>query len=174
MRLQEAIFLIQTYRETIEKEQDRFSVKFFHKSRNQEKISYCKALEKELELQVKSLNFESNLHDIINTAHNKVTMSFTAQTIITKGGSYFGTSRMLSLQRLLDIDEAWKTKGHSRFLVFSTHSDLHGLKTSGVFGDKVHRIVENFYRGVDNSYEQYQEIKKQAFAKQDASDLLYS
>ncbi|HHT0593098.1 TPA: hypothetical protein ACTXXA_001143 [Legionella anisa] len=162
-RLQEAISLIQIYRETIEKEQKRFSVKFFHKSRNQDKVSYCLALEKELKSKDNVLTFESSLHDIINQAHNKVIADLCAKTEITKGGSYFGTSRMLSLQRLLGIDEAWETKGHSKFLVFSTQSDLHGLKNSGVVGDKVHKIGKNFYLGLDNSDEPCQEIKKQAF-----------
>lgn len=164
VRLQEAISLIQTYRETIEKEHKRFSVKFFHKSRNQEKISYCQSLEKKLEVQGNDLNFESNLHDIINNAHNEVTKGTGAKKeLTTKGGSYFGTSRMLSLQRLLGIDEAWKTKGHSKFLVFSTQSDFHGLKTVGVVGDNARKIVENFYLGAaDNSLE-YQGIKEQAF-----------
>lgn len=169
-RLQEAISLIQTYRKTIEKEQKRFSVKFY-KSRHQEKSSYCLSLERELRLQDNDLKFESNLHDIINNAHKKVTAGSGAKKeIITKGGSYFGTSRMLGLQRLLGIDEAWQTKGHSKFLVFSTQSDFHGLKTMGVVGDNVHKIVENFYLGVDNnSNEEYQRIKEQAFPKDVAS-----
>ncbi|MCE0723540.1 hypothetical protein [Legionella resiliens] len=163
-RLQEAISLIQTYRETIEHEQERFSVKFFHKSRNQAKISYCNALEKELKLQDKGLNFESNLHDIINNAHNKVTTGAGAQKeIITKGGSYFGTSRMLSLQRLLGIDEAWKMKGHSKILLFSTKSDLHGLKTSGLVGDDVENIVKNFFLEEADSDKAYQQLKEQVF-----------
>ncbi|HHF7368255.1 TPA: coiled-coil domain-containing protein [Legionella bozemanae] len=162
-RLLEAISLIKTYKETLESEQKKFSVKFFHKSRNEGKISYCLSLEKELNSQINTLDRESNLLLIIKNAHDKATKESGAQTEITKGGSYFGTSRMLSLQRLLGIDEAWKTKGHSKFLVFSTQSDFHGLKNSGVVGDKVHKIVKNFYLGVDNSDEPYQEIKKQAF-----------
>ncbi|WP_412756795.1 hypothetical protein [Legionella bozemanae] len=169
-RLQEAIALIQAYRNTIEKEQKRFSVKFFHKSRNEGKISYCQSLEKELQAQDSNLNSESNLHDIINNAHGKAIKDSRAQAEITKGGSYFGTSRMLSLQRLLSIDEAWKTKGHSKFLVFSTQSDFHGLKIQGVVGDNVHKIVEDFYLGVDNnSNEECQRIKEQAFPKDAAS-----
>lgn len=139
-RLLEAISLIKTYRETLESEQKKFSVKFFHKSRNHEKLSYCQSLEKELNSQINTLDRESNLLLIIKNAHDKATKESGAQKEITKGGSYFGTSRMLSLQRLLGIDEAWQTKGHSKFLVFSTQSNLHGLKTSGVVGDKVHKI----------------------------------
>lgn len=169
-RLLEAISLIKTYKETLESEQKKFSVKFFHKSRNEGKISYCLSLEKELNSQINTLDRESNLLLIIKNAHDKATKESGAQTEITKGGSYFGTSRMLGLQRLLGIDEAWQTKGHSKFLVFSTQSDFHGLKTMGVVGDNVHKIVENFYLGVDNnSNEEYQRIKEQAFPKDVAS-----
>ncbi|KTD73485.1 hypothetical protein [Legionella tucsonensis] len=173
-RLQEAISLIETYKGTIEKEQKQFSVKFFYKSRNQAKISYCELLAKELRSQVESLNFESNLHDIINNAHNEVTKGTGAKKeLTTKGGSYFGTSRMLSLQRLLGIDEAWQTKGHSKFLVFSTQSNFHGLKTSGVIGDNVQNIVKNFYLEKDNSNEGYQELKKQVFPSEADNKLEY-
>ena len=169
-RLQEAISLIRTYRKTIENEQDCFTVRFFHQSRNQAKIDYCKLLEKELNLQISSLNFESNLLLIINEAHEKVTNNFSAKKEITIGGSYFGTSRMLSLQRLIGIDDAWEA-GHSKFLIFSTQSDFHGLKTSGIVSESKWNVVKKFYCEEDNSNEEYQNLKNQVFPSKTASNL---
>lgn len=169
-RLQEAISLIRTYRETIENEQDCFTVRFFHQSRNQAKIDYCKLLEKELNLQIASLNFESNLLLIINDAHEKVTNDFSAKKEITIGGSYFGTSRMLSLQRLIGIDDAWQA-GHSKFLLFSTQSDFHGLKTSGIVSESKWNVVKKFYCEEDNSNEEYQNLKNQVFPSKTAINL---
>lgn len=138
-RLEAAISIIETYKQTIEKEKDKFTIKFFHKSRNQAKSSYCDSLMKELRLQIESLNCDSSLPEIMNNAHKKVVKSSNAQGEITKGGSYIGTSRMLSLQRLLGIVEAWKDRGHSKILGFSTPSEYHGLKTSGFTGETVQK-----------------------------------
>ncbi|KTD83059.1 hypothetical protein [Legionella waltersii] len=166
-RLEEAINLIQRYREKLEKEPDKQrTVRFFHKSRNSAKIKYCTSLVQKLTEEVKTLTLESDLHQIINRAHGEVILGGD-QTEITKGGSYFGTSRMLSLQRLLGIDEAWEKKGHSKFLGFSTQSDLHGLKTSGVVGDDVRGIVSNYYSDNPSSREQYQELIGQVFPDQE-------
>ncbi|WP_392537348.1 hypothetical protein [Legionella sp. 227] len=163
IRLQEAISLINMYKGTLEYEKVH-SVKFFHKSRNQAKIDYCSSLEKKLGKQMETLNSTSNVLDIINEAHNSVTQGSIEE--ITKGGSYFGTSRMLSVQRLLGVKEAWEKKGHSKFLGFSTTSDFHGLKSSGIVGASVQKIVNNFYNEIEDSDSAYQALKKQVFPEE--------
>lgn len=162
-RLEEAISLISMYKGTLEYEK-KHSVKFFHKSRNQAKIDYCLSLEKNLRKQMESLNSTSNLLDIINEAHNSLTQGSIDD--LTKGGSYFGTSRMLSLQRLLGVNEAWAMKGHSKFLGFSTSFDFHGLKASGMVGKHAQIIVNNFYNETVESYGDYQTLKKQVFPEE--------
>ncbi|WP_133129177.1 hypothetical protein [Legionella steigerwaltii] len=162
-RLQEAISLINAYKETLEYEK-KHSIKFFHRSRNQAKIDYCNLLKNELSTKVDGLKSDSKLLSIIKEAHEKAIKSCDAQEV-TKGGSYFGTSRMLSVQRLLGIAEAWETKGRSKFLGFSRKSDFHGLKTSGIVTEHEKKTVENFYNEEAESNDAYQKLKEQVFPK---------
>ncbi|WP_131794487.1 hypothetical protein [Fluoribacter gormanii] len=165
-RLVEAISLIQTYRKTLDDEQKTCSFLFFYKSRNHAKFNYCKSLEDKLVLEIqkideiKKIDDLCSVHDIINGAHDSVikTTNNAAKMEITKGGSYFGTSRMLSLQRLLDIDDAWK-KGHSKFF----GDDFHGLKTSGVVGEKAQMTIKEFYLAIDDNDGEFQDLKNKTF-----------
>ncbi|MCW8410424.1 hypothetical protein OQJ13_15705 [Legionella sp. PATHC035] len=161
-RLEQAISLIIRYKGILKDEKEH-SLIFFHPSRNQAKIDYCSSLEQKLREQIECLTPASNLHNIINQAHIEITNR--SSDAIIKGGSYFGTSRMLSLQRLLSIDEAWK-KGHSKFLGFSTSSDFHGLKASGMVGEHALNIVNNFYNEKVESDGDYQTLKKQVFPEE--------
>ncbi|KTD03536.1 hypothetical protein [Fluoribacter gormanii] len=160
-RLSEAISLIQTYKMTLKVEQQKCSLPFFYRSRNQAKLDYCELLEKILELQVATLTSESVLSTIINRAHMEVLKKTSEKDKeeVTKGGSFFGTSRMLSLQRLLGINEAWEEKGRSKFF----GSDFHGLKTSGVFGADALKTVNDFYDGVKGGSSKFHDLKEKAF-----------
>ncbi|PWY56216.1 hypothetical protein DGG96_07700 [Legionella qingyii] len=165
-RLEEAISLIQTYKKTLEAEEKTCSFLFFYKSRNHAKSDYCISLESKLKFeittidQIKTIDDLCSIHDIINKAHNSViaTKNNVAKMEITKGGSYFGTSRMLSLQRLLDIDEAWKN-GRSKFF----GDDFHGLKTSGVVGEKAQKAIKEFYLAIDDNDVEFQDLKNRTF-----------
>lgn len=163
-RLQEAISLIQSYENTLKEEQgkNQSCLGFFHKSRNAAKIKYCDSLITELQTSLQTINAESKLLEIINIAHRNINKSGN-QAEITKGGSYFGTSRMLSLQRLLGIEDAWEKGGKSRIFGVSIPSDFHGLKNTGMVGDDVKNIVTNYYGFKSNSDHEYRRLIEKIF-----------
>ncbi|MDI9818711.1 MULTISPECIES: hypothetical protein [unclassified Legionella] len=143
-RLQTAISLVERYRDSLLQEQKGvgYALKFFHRSRKDAKIAYCDALIEDL----KKVNLEQttdSLTDIISNAHNNARESSSNRHAITAGGSYIGTSRLLAIQRLLGIEEAWNEKGKSRFLGRKTASDFHGLKATGVIDNM--QAIKDFY-----------------------------
>ncbi|WP_454782512.1 hypothetical protein [Legionella sp. WA2022007384] len=163
-RLREAISLITKYKEILDGEQKKCSITLFHQSRNQAKLEYCKLLEIKLGSKVDTITSESNISQIINEVHDSIikdSKNKIAKKEITKGGSYFGTSRMLSLQRLLDINDAWG-KGHSKLFGISIRDDFHGLKSSGVV-EKERATVKQFYLGGIGSDEKFHELRDKAF-----------
>lgn len=115
------------------REQNNFINYFWHYNRNAAKIAYSDKLYQILDNI--SLDANSDLVNIINQAHHQVVNSMPAsQTMhLLKGGSYVGSSRMLSLQRLMKIDSAWQNNtGKRKFLFWHTSADFYGLKQTAV------------------------------------------
>lgn len=133
-KLRLAIKLVQSQLTALRTEQNSFWYKlmFFHQARKIAKIDYCEKLIEFLKEKLSQVKAGDNLQQLIKDAHDSaVAANTTNPEEITKGGSYFGTSRLLAMQRLLGIDSAWK-EGKSKVLSFPTSSDFHGLKGLGL------------------------------------------
>lgn len=133
---------------------------FFHRGRKDAKIDYCNTLLTALREERERITPETNLHDLIEKAHQKAQdQTPTRQSRLTLGGSYVGSSRMLALQRQLGVDSAWsREQGKSAFLFFKTSSDYHGLKTQGMTeaNQKARDTIRQFYEdkaGVESEYD---------------------
>ncbi|QRN04807.1 hypothetical protein GH742_13580 [Legionella sp. MW5194] len=139
--------LVSNYKTQLESEKKDFVTRFFHQSRKDNKITYCTQLLSSFENT--AITPDSSLQDIVNKAHQNAIKKVGSPSLLTAGGSYIGTSRLLAVQRLLGIEDAWK-KGKSRFIA-TTQSDFHGLKTTGIV-ENVRGVVVNFFaRGQDVS-----------------------
>lgn len=140
------INMMQNYLTALENEpsQPSWTMNFFQSNRKSAKIAYCSNLLSELN-QIQ-LTAEGDFSKIIHGAEDRA-LSATKKshqlTDLTAGGSYFGTSRMLSLLRLLNTDVGWEN-GQSKFLGLPG-STFHGLKVTGVLKDK-QALIENFYK----------------------------
>lgn len=125
-----------------EKKSWTYRIKFFHQTRKDNKIAYCEEM-------LVSLQAESDapVHERIKAAH---AIAAIGKKELDEGGSYIGTSRLLGIQRLLGINEAW-TKGRSSFFGIQTGSDFHGLKAIGVVGNDCQKQIEKFYAAEDET-----------------------
>ncbi|MDX1838467.1 hypothetical protein DIZ81_12020 [Legionella taurinensis] len=134
--------LVSNYKTQLESEKKDFVTRFFHQSRKDTKIAYCTQLLASFEKT--AITPDSSLQTIVTQAHDQAITKVGSSALLTAGGSYFGTSRLLAVQRLLGIEDAWK-KGKSRFIA-TTRSDFHGLKTTGIV-ENVRAIVSDFFAG---------------------------
>lgn len=138
------ITLVKNYEALLKSEKSNCVIRFFHQSRKDIKMSYCETLLASLEKA--ELTADCSLKDIVNQAHKQATNKVGLSPLLTAGGSYLGTSRMLAVQRLLGIDEAWNHNGKSSFMGAPINSDFHGLKTTGIV-EKVKQTVTDFFEG---------------------------
>ncbi len=143
-----ALGLLKAYQAKLLNEKtSSWAVRFFgHGSRNAEKLAYTSAMITELETIKEDINAEGmiDLSKKINEAHDKVMREFQGDANkITKGGRIFGTSRLLSLQRLLNINSAW---GAHKQPCYWSNEDFGGLQRSGMSGHDSQNVVQQFYQ----------------------------
>lgn len=147
-QLDTLITLVKNYQALLKSEKSNCVIRFFHQSRKDIKMSYCEALL--TSLAKAELTPDRSLKDIVTEAHEHAKNKVNSSPLLTAGGSYMGTSRMLAVQRLLGIDEAWNHNGKSSFMGAPINSDFHGLKTTGVVG-KVKQTVVDFFEGHEDT-----------------------
>ncbi|WP_133128496.1 hypothetical protein [Legionella nagasakiensis] len=166
-KLDRIIKLVTDYSAELKQEKKSWSYFFnvFHWSRKEAKIKYCDDLLQELTVAKSRITHTTNLHGVVKAAHNKAYGQSKNKAAVMAGGSYVGTSRLLSVQRLLGIDGAWK-HGKSRFGFFcSAASDFHGLKATGIVetnDGKIRRVINNFYQGTEAKEEEYNQLISQS------------
>lgn len=138
-KLETAISLVKKYhRQLVQESKSWFSFfNIFHWSRQSAKLKYCVDLLEAMSQAKQSAEASitdqvMNLHHLIHAAHQTAISQSKNPSAVTAGGSYFGTSRLLTMQRLLNLESAWHSCGKSRLGFFATSSDFHGLKTTGL------------------------------------------
>ncbi|ETO93904.1 hypothetical protein [Legionella oakridgensis] len=166
-KLDRIIKLVGDYAAELKEEKKSWSYFFnvFHWSRKEAKIKYCDDLLRELSEARENITHATNLRVLVRVAHQKAYEQSKDKSAIMAGGSYVGTSRLLSLQRLLDIESAWQ-HGKSKFGFFcTTASDFHGLKATGIIetkDGKIRRVINNFYQGTEAQEEEYNQLISQS------------
>ncbi len=146
-RLSYAIQLVSSYRKALLAEEKTwfYFLNFFHWSRHAVKLKYADALIEQLSEQKQGLLHNSHLPDVIERAHYRAFASVDFNPEVMAGGSFLGTSRLLTTQRLLGVENAWR-QGKARFAFFQTKIDFYGVKQSKVLGEGIKHTVDQFYQ----------------------------